>query len=225
MSTEINTFSAAVDDAVSRSGRPDRKADIISFARVTIREMQVLRFFRNDLTEDTIIATTDNYVWNYPSNFRIMRTVRYPYFDARGQRIYPQEVLPGERQKLFDYFYYSGPGYYVFGGTGIGAQIDVAYYSYLPKLAYYEAADRPARFYLETDAWEYLSNGTAEENEAARNKVTNWLLSNYYDFVVEGTMAKILKVVGDNRAPSSFALYKSYQNDLMAGEPSDSLNK
>lgn len=225
MSTEINTFSAAVDDVILRSGRPDRQADIISFIRVTIRELQVRRFFRNDLTEDTLTATSNNYVWEYPQNLRILRTVRYPYFDARNNRIYPSEVLPGEKQKEYLYFYYGGPGYYVFGGTALGDSIDVAYYSYLPKLAYYEEADRPARFYLETDAWEYLSPGTATENEAARNKVTNWLLMNYYDFVVEGAMAKILKVVGDDRAPSSFALYKSYQKDLEAGEPSDSLNK
>lgn len=225
MSTEINTFSAAVDDVILRSGRSDRQADIISFVRVTIRELQSLRFFRNDLTEDILIATSDNYVWEYPQEFRVMRTVRYPHFDPRGQRIYPPEILPGQKQKDYTYFYYGGPGYYTFAGTSNLDEIDVAYYSYLRKLAYYEAATRPARFYLETNDWEYLSAGTDAENEAAREKVTNWLLFNYYDYVVEGAMAKILKVVGDDRAPSSFALYKSYQMSLQDGEPSDSLNK
>jgi len=223
--TEINTFSAAVDDAVARSGRPDRIADIISFVRVTIRELQVLRFFRNDLTEDTLTADVANYIWNYPQEFRVLRTVRYPRFDAQGRYIYPPELLPGKKQKDYTDYYYGGPGYYVFAGTSLADSIAVAYYSYVKKLAYYAEAARPATFSLEDDAWSYLSNGTSDEQTAAQIKVSNWLLFNYYDTVVEGAMAKLLKTVGDPRAVSSFALYKSYQQSLIAGEPSDSLNK
>jgi len=223
--TEINTYSAAVDDVVSRSGRPDRKADIIAFVRVTMRELQVLRFFRNDLTEDTLTADAANYVWTYPQEFRTLRTVRYPRFDAQGKYIYPPELLPGKKQKDYTDYYYGGPGYYVFAGTSLADSIDVAYYSYTKKLAYYDLAARPATFSLEDDAWSYLTNGTDAENIAAQVKVSNWLLFNYYDTIVEGAMAKILKTVGDQRAVSSFALYKSYQQSLIAGEPSDSLNK
>ena len=59
--TELNTFSAAVDDVVVRSGRVDRKADIIAFVRETIRELHALRVCKNDLTEDTLTADADNY--------------------------------------------------------------------------------------------------------------------------------------------------------------------
>lgn len=225
MTTEINTFSAAVDDVVSRSGRPDRVADIIAFVRVTIRELQVLRFFRNDLIEDTLTADAANYVWNYPQEFRVLRTVRYPRFDAQGGQNYPPEILPGKKQKDYTDFYYGGPGYYVFAGSALADAIDVAYYAYSKKLAYYELADRPATFSLEDDSWSYLSVGTTAEELIAREKVSNWLLFNYYDTIVEGGMAKILKTVGDPRSMSSFALYKSYQQSLIAGEPSDSLNK
>lgn len=223
--TEINTFSAAVDDVVSRSGRPDRKADIVAFVRVTIRELQVLRFFRNDMIEDTLTADADNYVWDYPQEFRTLRTVQYPFYDGQGKALYPPEVLPGKKQKDLNYFYYGGPGYYVFAGTGLADEINVAYYAFSKKLAYYDLADRPATFSLEDNAWSYLTNGTPAEQLIDREKVSNWLLFNYYDTVVEGAMAKILKTVGDQRAVSSFALYKSYQVSLIAAEPSDSLNK
>lgn len=223
--TEINTYSAAVDDVVARAGRPDRTADIIAFVRVTMRELQVLRFFRNDLTEDTLTADADNYTWDYPQEFRTMRTVRYPRFDGQGKYIYPPEMLPGKKQKDYTDFYYGGPGYYVFSGTSLADEINVAYYSYAKKLPYYALAERPATFSLEDNAWSYLITGTAAEQLAAREQCSNWLLFNYYDTVVEGAMAKILKTVGDQRAVSSFALYKSYQQTLIAGEPSDSLNK
>ena len=225
MPTEINTFSSAVDDVILRSGRPDRKADIVAFVRVTMRELQALRFFRNDRVEDSLIATSDAYVWDYPQEFRIMRTVRYPHFDRHGKRTYPPEILPGKKQKDYTQFYYGGAGYYVFAGVALADVIDVAYYTFSKKLPYYEVAARPAVFDLVTDSWTYLSNGTDEENLAAKAKVSNWLVFNYYDTIVEGGMAKILKTVGDPRSMSSFALYKSYQNTLIASEPSDSLNK
>ena len=225
MSTEINTFSAAVDDVIVRSGRTDRKADIIAFVRVTLRECQVLRFFKNDLTEDTLTADAANYIWTYPQEFRILRTVRYPYFDAQNNQIYPPEILPGKRQKDFTHYYYSAGAYYVFAGTALADAIDVAYYSFVKKLPYYESAERPATFDLETDSWSYLSNGTDAEKLVNRESVSNWILFPYFDTIVEGAMAKILKTSGDPRAGSSFALYKSYQKSLIAGEPSDSLNK
>lgn len=223
--TEVNTYSAAVDDVIARSGRPDRKADVIAFVRVTVRELQALRFFKNDLTEDTLTADVDNYIWTYPQEFRIMRTVRYPYTDPQGKRLYPPEILPGKKQKDEVYYYYSGPGYYVFAGTALADSIDVAYYSLLKKLAYYALALRPATYSLEDETWSYFSSGTDAENLIAREKVSNWILFNYYDTVVEGAMAKILKTIGDPRAGSSFALYKSYQKTFEDTEPSDSLNK
>lgn len=223
--TEINTFSAAVDDVIIRSGRPDRRADIVAFVRTTIRECHVRSYFRNDLTEDSIVAPQDGYVWEYPQEFRMLRTVRYPLVNRRGESIYPPEVLPGKNQRDKTYFYYGGPGYYVFAGISALDKIDIAYYSVSKKIAYYEKAARPAVFSVEDDAWTYLTATTPEEKIIAEAKVSNWLLFNYYDLIVEGCMAKTLKVVGDPRAGASYALYKSYQKDLIYAEPSDSLNK
>lgn len=223
--TEINTFASAVDDVIQRSGRPDRKLDIIAFIRTTIRECQIKRFFRNDMIEDSLIADADGFVWNYPINFRTLRTVKYPTVNRRCQAIYPDEILPGKLQREAVEYYYGGPGYYVFAGVSTNDRIDVAYYTTSKKLAYYDKNLRPAIYNLETEVWTYLTASTIEEQLLAREKVSNWLLFTYYDLIVEGGMAKVLKVVGDPRSGAAYALYKSYQNDLMATEPSDSLNK
>lgn len=225
MVTEVNTFSAAVDDVVSRAARPDRKADVYSYVRSTLREMGAKAYFKRDLVEDTLTADQDNYIWTYPQEFRIMRTVRYPFVNMRDESIYPPEILPGKKQREHTNFYYGGNGYYVFAGTENGDSIDVAYYTYPKKLPYYAEANRPARFDVETNAWIYLTSGTPTEEQTWRDQCSNWILFNYYDTVVEGALAKLFKTVGDPRASATYALYKSLQMTFVDTEPSDSLNK
>jgi hypothetical protein len=228
--TEINTFSAAVDDTIARAGRPDRKADVISFVRTSIRELQVQHFFQRDFVEDQINATADPFVWDVPDGtFRRMWTVRYPnQLDSRAQAIYPRPVRPSRAHRGKDYFYYRSGDSYVFKGHGASATlpqpIDIAYHAYLIKLQYYDltvtGTERPAIFVLEDNAWTYASaySTTDALKAQARDLVTNWLLFDWYDAVVEGAMAKLLKVTGDERAVSSFALFSSFKKDLLLGE-------
>lgn len=222
--TEINTFSAAVDDVITLSGRPDKKLDIVSYLRVSMRECQVLRYFRNDMTEDTLTADASPYIWTYPQEFRILRTVRYPFLNDQGKNFYPPMIGPSKRQREEDYFYYGGPGYYAFAGIESGDSIDVSYYSNFTKLAYYTSTTRPATFSLENNAWSYLTATTLTDQEVARNQVSNWMLFNYYDTIVTGGLAKLLNISGDDRAKSVYSYYKSLQKDLAANEPSDSLS-
>ena len=135
MATEVNTFSAAVEDVIRRSGRPDRRADIISYVRQTLRECQTLAIFARDMTEDTITATASPHIWTRPQEFRIMRTVRYNIFNARGEFIYPDLVRPSKKQRELTYFYYAGVDYWVFAGVDSGILIDLAYHSYFKKIA------------------------------------------------------------------------------------------
>jgi len=222
---EINTFSSAVDDAIKRSGRPEKLNDLIAFVRTSIRECQVRNYFRNDMIEDSLIATGDVFIWNYPQEFRMLRTVRYPFIDARGDRIYPPEILPGKNQKNKTYYYYGGPGYYVFAGVAANSLIDVSYYRNSRKLPYYAPEDRPAQFDLETNSWLYATASDPDSKTIAREQVSNWLLFNYYDLIVEGALSKLFNIIGDPRSRPTYASYKSLQNDLIANEPSDSLNK
>lgn len=235
------TFSAAVKDVVVAVGRPDTRNtfNIQRYVRQTIRECQVRQYYRNDLTEDILTAATDNYVWDaVPDTLRLLRTVKYP-----GD-IYPKFILPGEVQKGEERYYYGGPGYFVFNGSGAGDEILIAYYSYAPRFVYYSglpsdatlnsSTHPPAYYDAITATWYYLDfvNGawvyvtslaTAAAEEAARAKVSNWLLLNWYDAIIEGASAKLFKGIDDPRAPASFALYKSFQTDIERGEAFESL--
>ncbi len=223
--TEVNTFSAVVDDVVARSGRNDRRADILSYVRSTLRECHGLAFFRRDFVEDTITTDAVPFVWTHPDGFRLLRTARYPVYNLRGEQLYPPEIKPGKKQREHTHYYYGGPAYYVFAGLALGVDIDVGYYVVAPKLAYYILTERPATYSLEDAAWSYLTASSDAEKLIAREKVTNWLLTEYFDTIIEGTLAKLFKVIDDPRSRSTFALYKSYQQTLLALEPSDSLNK
>ncbi len=235
--TEINTFSAAVDDAVIRSGRPDRKADIVAFVRASIREVRVLALFQKDFVEDQLLATSDPFIWVLPQGFRTMWTVSYPALvDQQGYPIYPRAKLPSRGLRGVEHYYYQSGDSMVFAGVAASANlsptltapINIAYFEYGKKLPYYDLLTtgvvRPAVFTLETDAWTYNVvdgidyDSTPELQQTARELVSNWPLFDWYDTVVEGTLAKILKVVGDTRAVSSFALFSSFKKDVQKGE-------
>ena len=225
---DSRSFSGAVDQVKTRAGRGSTAdADVAAYMNATIRECNVLETFRRDLIENEITPTTDPFVWEHGLNIRLIRTVKY----AEG--IYPKNLPPGKIQDNQDEFYYGGPGYYVFKGVTVDTKFDIAYYTYLPRLVYYViATQRPAVYNDTEEKWTYLSGGSYVDtlgsttlDDAARLKVTNWLLENWFDLVCEGTLAKILKKNNDQRAPATFALYKSFQKDLLKGEPFDSLKR
>lgn len=223
MTTETGTFSALVDEARMRSGRTDRSSDIISYARSTMRECTVLSRFSQNTVEGTYTVTTIPFIQERPDNFRMWEALQYPYFDRqKGFPIFAKEKRPGFAQNTNDvYWFYRAGDSFVFNGLAVGDIITFAYQSYLPRLAYYSViADRPATYDLETELWSYHVDYTGNDtlNQQGEDKVTNWLLFNWYDLVLEGTLAKLYKTVGDERQRASFALYKQQQKDLLQGE-------
>lgn len=220
MSEEINTFSAAVDRVVARSGRLDRRNDILSYVRLTLREIQTLTAFMKDLVEDQLTATSDPYVWETPVVFRKLLFAEYPNIVDQRRRIVAPRALqqPGRATQEYDYFMYPSGDSIVFAGMGSGGLINVAYLSYVPQLAYFAEAARPATYDVETLSWSYLSATTDEAKTTARGLVTNWILFNWFDVVVEGALAKLYKTAEDPRSSATFALYKQLQNNILAGE-------
>ena len=232
--TEINTFSAAVDDVVGRSGRPDRISDAISYVRFSIRELQTVEgyLFDSDIVEDVITATTEPFVFTpdlqLQKIWRTMRSVQYPtIFAPNGDPIFADYVGIGRKQNQKDHFFYKSGTSFVFSGHGginvgssINVPINIAFYTYSPILVYFKTvAERPATYSIEDNAWSYLTATTPDEEEAARLQVTNWVLERWYDAVVEGGLAKLYKTVDDTRAKSSFALYSVYKKILTKAEP------
>lgn len=220
-------FSETVDIVVQRSGRRDRLRDIQSYVRGVIRELQVHRgfYFHRDLTELVIENTNQqlNVTWDRPKQLRRLRTVDY------GGYIYPRFQQPVRKIRELEEYYYSASTYYVFAGTG-GEDINIAYYSYVRPLQYYPIGSRPAVFSQELQEWSYLLNGelvptlgNEDAEEAARELVSHWLFEDWQHAIEEGALAKLYKETADQRAVSAFALFKSYQNDLVSGEAFESL--
>jgi len=225
MTTEHGTLSAVIDDAVKIAGRGIAAVpQLISFARSSMREAQMRALFHRDMTETTITADASPYIWTLPNNFRVMKTVYY-----QATTIYPPFITPGRSQKDKDYFFYAGPTYFAFKGVSSGDLIDIAYFSYFQRLPYYTAATRPAKYDLELQKWQYLDAsgayvdtlGDATQDAAAQAKVTNWMLFDWHDLVLEGVLAKQFKTNGDQRSVTHFSMFKSLQTDLLKGEASE----
>jgi len=232
MTTEINTFSAAVDDVMRRSGHPDRRADIIAYIRQTFRECQCLDiagspiYWQRDLQEQTLTVDAVPFIYETPQEWRALGTVRYNIVDRRNHYIYPKEINPGKAQNGEEFYYYKSMNSFVFSGIAANATLSMSYFKFFKKLPYYELAARPAVFTLEDDAWSYGAQyDTVELQTAARALVTNWILFDWYDLITEGALAKIYKTVQDPRAATSYALYKSYQKTLNSGEAKVSLGR
>lgn len=223
--SETGTFSALIDEVISRSGRKDKILDIASYVRSTIRECAVLHRFSQNTIEGTAIVDAVPFIFKRPLNFRMWEAIQYPYFTTHGQSVFAEEKRPSKFQKAgLDYWFYRSGDSFVFNGLAIGDMITYAYQQYLPKLHYFaDEADRPARFLVgEADdgVWAYHADYTGNEtlNQKAEDLTSNWLIFYWYDLIMEGSLNKIYKTVADERQSTAFALYKSFQKDLKRGE-------
>ncbi len=225
---EVGTFSAVLDDAVKLAGRGvAARPQMVSYARASMREPQMDNLFEKDLVEDQLTFNADPFSWTRPPEFRVFRTVKY------SEEVYPKFIPPGRRQFDETNFYYAASTYFVFKGLAVGDVFGIAYYTFFPKLVYFEAAARPARFFADLGKWQYLDGngnfvdtlGSDTLDEAARALVTNWILFDWPDLILEGILAKQFKVQKDDRAPSHFALFKSMINDLLQSETVGSIDR
>lgn len=219
--SETGTFSSLVDTVVLRSARKDRISDIVSYCRSTIRECTVLALFDQALVEEQITVTAVPHIYERSQTMRTMLSIKYPYFTRQGKPVYPKHKRPGTVNTTDQYYFYVSGNSYIFAGVKVGDIIDLAYSSYAIRFPYYaNVAERPATFDDETQLWTYLDayDDTAELQEEARNKVSNWLLFYWFDLILEGSLAKLFKATNSERSKASFGLYKSMQNDLKAGE-------
>lgn len=219
---EISTFSAAVDRVIARSSRMDRRVDILSYVRLTLREIQTLALFQKDMEEDVVTAQSDPFIWQWPQTFRKMWTVQYPArIDQRGRPVYPRALQgPGKAIEEWQWYYYPSGDSFIFAGHGEGAPINIAYLTYFAPLKYFAVTDRPAIYSVDTLEWSYAApyDMSTELRAMARAMVTNWALFNWFEVVIEGALAKLYKTVDDPRAVATFALYKQLQSSLLQGE-------
>lgn len=218
-------FSEVVESVMVRTGRVTAadRTNIVDFVNSTVRECQTVDglMFHRDFVEGRTTITADPTIWTMPSDFRLMRTVRYP------DGSYPPFQLPGK--VLFDMaqYYYSAGTYLTMVGCGTSGQMAYGYYRWLPRLKYYPEAERPAVYDEAADSWTYLNDITdPDAQEIARARVSNWLLLNHTELIKEGATAKMCKLVKDGeRAVQAYSLYKQMQDAMKRSEAFETLGK
>lgn len=223
------TLSQLVDELLIRAVTPGASADMTSYVNATIRESSGRNRFFKDMIEDEFTSiTTETYTWeNIPVGFRRMHYVKYNRMEG-GIPFIP----PGKQQERKTEYWYEAGNYKVFSGIGgsVGStgSIQLAYFKYPKRLVYYAAnpaGTRPVFWDKENEKWQYWNGstyvdtlGTTALDEAAREKVTNWLINDWYDMISNGGLAKFYLVKKDERGPGLFSLYKNMQNDMEASE-------
>lgn len=231
----MTTFSQIVDEITASTGRVNKRTDIEAFTNQVIREVNADErgrpyIFPRNLIESTITATVETgQKWVPPVGFQIMQTARYTGItNNNGQPIYPKFQMPGRRLNQHRYYYYRSGTSFIFSNYGgIGALIDLAYYVLPARLGYFAVGSRPAEFNAATQEFTYFdlsgqAGGTnwtlAENQETARNLVTNWVLQEWSDVVRWGVRASLYPVVGDARSTQHFAKFNILRNQLILEE-------
>jgi hypothetical protein len=229
------SFSGLIDSAILQTGKAGSLIAAVSAANLTIRECQSFGLFAKDLIEEDPLTVTLPMTWTRPANFRRIRTVKYLAAD-----VYPKLVLPGRAQRNKDAYFYAADNYYVFVGASTSDTIGLATYYWRKRLSYYGRFGtlteqypggpytvRSAYYDNDQDAWVYLnlaetayvlSLSDPTEEELRRNTNANWLVSDWYDMIVEGTKAKLFNSGDDNRANRAYAAYKAAQKTFQTTE-------
>lgn len=227
------TFSQMVDEIVSEVKRPDLATEVARYVNQTIREChfttdrQAAVFFRDNFNEVLLTADVEEgYSWQMPNltTFQQMAGVKYPNkFDIHGDPVWAQSTTPGRHLNQLCYYYYQVGQEFVFSGYGgVDANIALGYFAFPSSLKYYTEANRPASYDPETGWTYHASVVTAEDQEAARLVVTNWLLMRWSDVVSEGVRAKLFKRVSDTeRARNCYSLYGQLRQGLITSEVAD----
>jgi hypothetical protein len=227
------SFSGLIDAAIMATGKPNLLTNAVSYANAVVRECQALGLFARDMIEDALLVPSDQdpnsaYVWTRPPLFRSLRAVKYISAD-----VYPKLALPGRIQRNTRHYFYAADNYFTFKGACAGETIATATYYWSRRLGYYGALNvstanfpggpydiRPAFYDTDEQKWQYLN--TAETAyvdttgdpvvDAARQLiVSNWLVQDWYDLILSGTINKILTRGGDPRSGAEFSNYTRMQ--------------
>lgn len=206
----MKTFSDMVDSVANIIARSDEMELISSAVNGAIRRLQSQNYFPYDLKElriSTAGASNQPFLWkDLPKDLRTIQYARY----STGVSAVP--TTPSRQmESLRGNYYYACAGYIVFSGAPANGHIDIAYYRLLPRLNYYaDQTGAPAVYNYEEDKWLYRqkdvernryvfveSLGDSDAEEAARNKVSNWILENYDDAVQAIAVRDMVNVAED----------------------------
>ena len=227
------TFSQLIDSTIQELRRPDLLVDATSYLNQTLREVHFepsrgnLALYRDNRKETQITALTDlglSWAIPNPNVFQGLAAARYDnVIDTDGKAKYAIEMNPGRgMNSRTEFFYRNGTTVFFAGYGGVNATISLAWYEYVRALKYYPIGLRPAS-YDNDSGWTYGPMViTSEDQIAAQEKCSNWLLMRWDDVIAEGMRAKVFKRVSDDiRSKTSYSLYSTLRQGLFTSEAAD----
>lgn len=225
------SFSQIIDAVITETFKPDRKPVLVSGLNQTIRELHSSDVstpigYADNLVEASLIADSETgYTFQIPSPmfFQKIEAVFY-WASAR----YATMRSPSSLRAMVDLIGGGEYGYYRTGNSiafenygGLNAEISLAWFEYLPGLAYYKPADRPAWFDYDTQTWKYHANYDINDatRQQALNLSTNWMCFRHTETLKEGARAKLYKSLGDEvRMRTAYSAFEKARKDLIAAE-------
>lgn len=216
-------FSELVDNVVQITGRRDKLDSIAGWVRATIRDAQMSGLYSGDFVEYEVVADSGPaFVWNPPRPLRRVSVVWY------NRLAYVENLRPGSRSLRTDEHYYQSGSGFVFVGVYAGLPIQIGAFIYSLPLQYQLPEARLVRFDTSEMVWKYAWEGAwvdaiplgdaaaaRELEERRRNGATHWLLEEWSELILQGTLNKLYMATDDKqRMSSSYSLYQSQLNQL-----------
>ena len=226
----MTTFSQLVDRLLLETRRPDMRADIITYANQTIRELHTdpesnkVLFFADNFRQLLLTADVDNgFSWEIPNpaTFQKLHVVQFMGVYDGCESVFSTPTTPGRHLNSLRWYHYQAGNRFFFNGYGgLNMQIALGYYEFPQRLVYQAEADRLVTWDEEAQVFVYdPSLNTDELREAALAKVSNWMLIRWVDTVAEGLRAKIYKRVSDTeRARTCYSMYQQMRAGMWTSE-------
>jgi len=154
------------------------------------------------MIEDLLTVDALPFVWAIPeiSNFMQVHAVKPIMRDELFVERTPATLKGNFMKDLVanNFFYRSGSSL-VFSGLDVfvGSKLRIAYVKYLPSLSYIAPAQRKV---TAVDGQYVLIAGGGEPTESELKKETNWMLARHPYLVVDGVMAKLYTLLGNEAA-------------------------
>ena len=196
------TFSSLVDSLIIELQRPDKRDLITSSLNGAIRDLHLrpadragaapVRYAENMVELQVTLTPPAPFLWQIPSPATFMGIEAMKF---TGTNDFLSERRPSTMRNLATDFtakarYYRSGSYYAFDGVWESQQLDIAYYTYLPRLFYIDPA-------LRTIVWDASQGMFVREidmlppTEVQLAKETNWALERHAETLRAGVKAKV----------------------------------
>jgi hypothetical protein len=226
------TFSGLVDHIVQLTSRPDRRDLIVTALNSTIRDMHIrpagagspmgspVKYYENMVeVEFTPVAGVSPVLWPIPKPgiFMALSAMRCSIRQVNFRERSPSSLIPLERDYAAQGIYYKTGAQYAIAGAIPGVPLHIAYFTYLPALAYIAPADRLVQ--VIDSEYRLVALPDTEPDVPTLTLETNWLLARHWSALLEGTVSRVYRALNDlDRAKIAYSAFSSLQAAIQSTE-------